>query len=541
VTARSEAAPDPARPNPAQASPAYAAAGAVAGGRLVAGRPPGAAPDQGSRGGAAGAPGWATAAWVGAVGLFVLVGLAGESAAAPPLGGHTAHPPWDLALGLPPAVVDVALVAAYLLAAAAVWRGLQAVDDGWRPRPRTVGLAAVLAVGALVLVPPFGSADHLSYVAYGRIAAEGGDPYVVAPDQWPPGDPVVASAEVPWDDTTSVYGPVATAVQAAVAELGGGSLRLTVWFWQLVAGASFLVTGLLLTRLARAPATRARVAVLWTLNPLLLGVLVGGAHLDVLSAVAAVACLALGVRSVPPSTRFLAMQLAAGLALGVAAGSKLPYAAAGLAVLWAHRGLPSRQRAAGALALLVGAAAVLVPAHLWAGSHVYDQARDASRFTSLATPWRPLVNAAGALGWDGARDAVPYAFAALALVALLAAIGLLRSLAHQERSDARDAALALLALAVAYVVAAPYVLPWYDALLFAPLALVAGTRLDRPLILRLTVLAIAYVPGRAAGEPSAVSDALLDLRQFAAPVATGAVLVWLLVAGLRALRRGPGH
>jgi hypothetical protein len=118
---------------------------------------------------------------------------------------------------------------------------------------------------------------------------------------------------------------------------------------------------------------------------------------------------------------------------------------------------------------------------------------------------------------------------------------LLRSLAHQERSDARDAALALLALAVAYVVAAPYVLPWYDALLFAPLALVAGTRLDRPLILRLTVLAIAYVPGRAAGEPSAVSDALLDLRQFAAPVATGAVLVWLLVAGLRALRRGPGH
>ena len=112
-------------------------------------------------------------------------------------------------------------------------------------------MAGAVAVGALVLVPPFGSADHLSYAAYGRIAAEGGDPYVVAPDRWPPGDPVVEAAEMPWDDTTSVYGPVATAVQAATAELGGGSLRLTVWLWQLLVGAAYLVTGLLLARLSR--------------------------------------------------------------------------------------------------------------------------------------------------------------------------------------------------------------------------------------------------------------------------------------------------
>jgi hypothetical protein len=106
---------------------------------------------------------------------------------------------------------------------------------------------------------------------------------------------------------------------------------------------------------------------------------------------------------------------------------------------------------------------------------------------------------------------------------------------------AGEGARALLALGVAYVVAAPYVLPWYDALLFAPLALVAGTRLDRPLVLRLTVLALAYVPGRAAGEASWLSDVLLDFRQFAAPVVTGGVLVWLLVAGLRALREPAGH
>ena len=158
----------------------------------------------------------------------------------------------------------------------------------------------------------------------------------------------------------------------------------------------------------------------------------------------------------------------------------------------------------------------------------------ASRFTSLATPWRPLVNALSALGWDGVRDAVPLAFAAVAVLALLAAAGPLRGV------PAEPGAAALLALGTAYVVAVPYVLPWYDALVFAPLALVAGTRLDRPLVLRLTVLAVAYVPGRAAGEPSVVSDVLLGVRQFAAPVATGTVLVWLLVTGLRSLRGSPG-
>jgi hypothetical protein len=527
---------------------------------------------------AAAAPRGALAAGAAAVLLLVLVGLAGESAAEPPLGPRTGHPPWDLGLGVPPVAVDAALVTAYLLGAVAVWFALRAVDAGWRPTARSVALAAVVAVGALVLVPPFGSADHLSYAAYGRIAAEGGDPYAVAPDAWPPGDPVVESAEVPWDDTTSVYGPVATAVHAAVAEAGGGSLRLTVWLWQLLVGASFLLTALLLHRLAGWAATRrssgpapreqpsaarARVAVLWTLNPLLLGVLVAGAHLDVLSGVAAVACLALAVRGAASRPLpFVALQLAAGVALGVAAGSKLPYAAAGAAVLWAHRNLPLRRRLAAAGALFAGAAAVLVPAHAWAGSHVYDQAREASRFTSLATPWRPLVNAASALGWDGARDAVPLAFAAVAVAALAAAIGVVRrdtarsSTPTSPRSAttaraggraaavpacARDGAQALLVLGVAYVVTAPYVLPWYDALLFAPLALVAGTRLDRPLVLRLAVLALAYVPGRAAGEASWLTDVMLGFRQFAAPVVTGGVLVWLLVVGLRALRRPGGH
>ena len=67
-----------------------------------------------------------------------------------------------------------------------------------------------------MLVPPSGSADHINYAAYGRIAAQGGDPYVEAPAEWHGGtDPVTRAVEPPWTRTPSVYGPVATAIQAA--------------------------------------------------------------------------------------------------------------------------------------------------------------------------------------------------------------------------------------------------------------------------------------------------------------------------------------
>ena len=460
--------------------------------------------------------------------LFVLVGAVGESAAAPPLGPRTWFPPWDAGLGVPPAVIGIALVVAYLLGAAAVWWGLDAVAAGLRPDPRRVALLAVVAVVALLLVPPFGSADHLSYAAYGRIAAQGGDPYAIAPNVWHGGHDVVAgAAEPPWDDTTSVYGPVATALQAVASLAGGDSVRATVSAWQLLVGAAFLLTGWLLDRLARRdPARRARVAVLWTLNPVLLGVLVGGAHLDAISVAAAIGCLALGIAAArpdrPPPLAF-ALTLGAGVALGLAAGTKLPYAAAGLAVLWLHR----RRPAIAVGGLVAGAAAVLLPAHLWAGPHVYDQASEQSRFVSLATPWRAVTNALAAAGYDDARSAVVPAFAVLACLVLVAVLPRMRA------ADGDDGSRAMLALAVAYLVSAPYVLPWYDALLWAPLALVAGTGLDRVLLLRFGTLAIAYVPGRAAGPPSTLTDIMLDFREFAAPLVTGAVLVWIIATGLR--------
>ena len=82
---------------------------------------------------------------------------------------------------------------------------------------------------------------------------------------------------------------------------------------------------------------------------------------------------------------------AARWALAAAAPSS-PTASSGVALLWSWRELDRRPVAApGRWRLVVGAAVVAVPLHLWAGPHVFDQLQRSRRSVSLATPWRPLV------------------------------------------------------------------------------------------------------------------------------------------------------
>ena len=81
-----------------------------------------------------------------------------------------------------------------------------------------------------LLTAPIGSGDHTNYAAYGRIAMGGADPYVESPIKWRDGlDPVAGAVQAPWQDTPSVYGPVATAFQSLCSALGGDNLRDTVW------------------------------------------------------------------------------------------------------------------------------------------------------------------------------------------------------------------------------------------------------------------------------------------------------------------------
>jgi hypothetical protein len=475
-----------------------------------------------------------------AVALLAGTALLGESAAVPPLGPRTLTPPWDLDVHPSPWLVTVALWLAAALGTVAVAAGLRAVAAGARPRPRQVALATAGTVALLVMVPPLGSADHLSYAAYGRIAAQGGDPYAVPPSSWQGGaDPVAAAVQPPWRDAPSVYGPVATGAMAAVSLAAGPSVRRTVWLWQLLCAAAFLVVAWLLDRATRSDgAARARAAVLWTLNPLLLGQLVLGAHVDVLAAALAVGGLVAGARR----------PLAAGALLGAAVSVKAPYALFGLALLWGVRAAPRRELLRTVLLGLAGVLAVAVPAHLAAGPHVFDQLSTASRYISIATPWRAISNAVDLLLASGALRPWVTALAlvlGLALGVLVARRRLLPAAAgtvdgaaasFPTRQVPPPVAAVAAALTAGWLLTAPYALPWYAALAWPALALASATTLDRALLAQLAVLTLAYVPGRVVGLTAAVESVTLGLRRFVAPVLLAALVVAVVRWALKAPR-----
>ena len=169
----------------------------------------------------------------------------------PVLPGRPGQPPWSLGLH-PSPYLAVGLTAAGLAAGTlGLVLVLRAVRGGWSVPARAVLVAGLLAAAALTLVPPFGSSDHLSYAAYGRMLVTGHNPYTTTPAQLAAlGDPV-ARAVQDWSGSPSVYGPLATAIQALASLAGGTSVRLTVFVLGLANLAAFAGTALLLHRMTR--------------------------------------------------------------------------------------------------------------------------------------------------------------------------------------------------------------------------------------------------------------------------------------------------
>ena len=100
----------------------------------------------------------------------------------PHLAGPPGQPPYSLGLGPGPHLVDRARPRPRSCSAAlGLAAGLAALARGWAPDPRRLLLAGCLAAVVLAFLPPSGSADHLNYAAYGRIAALGLDPYAHHP------------------------------------------------------------------------------------------------------------------------------------------------------------------------------------------------------------------------------------------------------------------------------------------------------------------------------------------------------------------------
>jgi len=446
-----------------------------------------------------------------ALGLVALTGVLGPSAAVVPLppgpfpAGASLHPSaW---------LVTLLLMAAVILSIAATATGWIALQKGWAPSPTRLLAAGIVAAGVLALVPPVGGADVLSYAAYGHIAGQGRDPYAVRPSSLT--DPFARAVEDPWRSTPSVYGPLATAEQALVVRLSGGDLRVAVGLLDVVNAAAFAVAGWLLFLLAGADEGRRRRAVLaFGCNPVLLFAVVAGAHVDALAVLAVVGALALLRRS----------PWWAGVAAGAGVLVKLT---AGLPALgWAWL-LERSGRRRQAVALAGGAVAATAAGYLGTGLHALGQARRASSFVSVGTPWRPVRSVLQAVAGRGVAGFVVGA-GSLALTILLA-VRLARDLPEVDPADRADpvaqAARAGLAVALAWTLAAPYVLAWYDVVPWALAALLPASRYHRILLAHTGMLALAYLPGRVVALPPTLAGATTVLRSAVSPLVLGVLLI----------------
>jgi hypothetical protein len=423
--------------------------------------------------------GIALAALSVSIALMVLVGAEGPSAAVPAFGSGYPWPPYSAHLAPAPAQVSALTWAAVLIGGAGLAAGLLALRRGWRPRPRHLIIGSLVAVTALMVVPPVGSTDILDYAAYGRIAALGHSPYAMTPVQLKrSGDPVGAVAPVPWQAAPSAYGPLATTTERAASDLAGASAGRTVFWLKVWNALAYLAIVLALDRSLRSDAARrVRAHLLWSVNPLMLLAVMAGGHVDGLAAAAGVAGLLLFSRA--QAWR----GLAAGILVGAAVAVKAPFALFGAGLAWAAFRSP---RALAALA--VGAAAVVGPAYALAGRRALSAVENRSTGgVDLYEPWQLLYRT---LSWphpSGRIDKV-----ALVAAVLLAALLLWRLPGGPPGLPAVRPALAL---SLAWLICSPQQRPWFDAMLFPLLAVMPATRLDWVALLRAVAAAAAELPG----------------------------------------------
>jgi hypothetical protein len=499
------------------------------------------------RPGRAGAAGRAGLIAIGAsVACTFAVAVAGPSVMEPVLPGRPGQPPWSFDLH-PSPYLAVGLTAAGLAAGTlGLVLVLRAIRGGWSVPARAVLVAGLLAATALTLVPPFGSSDHLSYAAYGRMLVTGHNPYTTTPAQLAAlGDPV-ARAVQDWSGSPSVYGPLATAIQALASLAGGTSARFTVFALGLANLAAFTGTALLLHWMTRdRPAWQLRAALLWAANPLLLQVLVAGAHVDgqaVVFGVAAVAVMS-SARSEPSARR--AALAGALVGLGFAVKVTIALVGLGLAVAVLLRAGAGWRRRRGQLfpalaGLAAGFAVTAGSAVAIGGSAMLRQSSQASDMVSIGSPWRVIRTVIHlAVTGPAATDIVKAGAVALAI---LLAVLLIRGLPPRG-----GYAVVTFALVLAWLFAWPYVLPWYDALGWALLALVplvsdgAVEVLCWLLLARTAALGFGYLPARQADVtlPSGLGWLQPVIRHGVTPAVLAAAIAWLMIVMVRPRRPAP--
>jgi hypothetical protein len=393
---------------------------------------------------------------------------------------------------LPDLIGGIIMYASITLCCLGLAMMLWANSRGWSPSPRRVFLAAAGVVAVVVNITPVGSSDSASYAAYGRIAALGYNPYLYLPSQLSvpghPKNPYTVLVSPFWRHTASVYGPVATWTQQLAAEIGGAKPWLTIWVLMMMMGAAFVAAGYILLRTAANPV---RAVLLWVANPLLIVELVMGGHLDGLVALFAIAAIVLSRRGTA-----LWRDVLVALLVGIAGATKINavFVALGIAIPLLH------DRAWARLARMCAIAGVTTFGlyYFSYGLSALGPLSQASKMIISPTIWRGIQELAFlADGENGKNLAVTVIGFAWPPLMLLLAWYLYKRLSP----DVPTVVAATCAITFAWVLVAPWSLPWYSAIAWVTVALLPRNSLTRWLTVATGTLSLMHFNG---GHPTNV-------------------------------------
>jgi hypothetical protein len=361
---------------------------------------------------------------------------------------------------------------------------LWANSRGWQPNPRRVFWSAVAVVAVVVNITPVGSSDPASLAAYGRIAALGHNPYTFLPISLPGGvhNPYVALVDPRWRKAPSVYGPVATWTHLVAALVGGSKPWLTIWVLIIMTGAAYLAAGYLLLRSAADPV---RAGLIWAANPLLIYVLIMGGQLDAFLALAGIAAILISRRGAT-----VWHDLATAVLIGIAMGIKInaAFVALGIAV-------PLIRERDWARLLRIAAASAVVTFCLYFftyGISALKPLPTASARVISPSFWRLFQIVGDHLASPATINALIGVLWPLLLLALA------WYLYNRLSPDVPAVLAATCALTFAWVLVAPWSLPWYTAVAWVTLALLPRNSLTRWLTLATLVPALLHF---SAGQP----------------------------------------
>jgi alpha-1,6-mannosyltransferase len=420
-------------------------------------------------------------ALAGLISCCTLAAVAGRTARVP---GATPPSSWlgllDRVRGPIPARVGAVEICAVMVLVLAWWCLLKAAR---RLRPRVVVAVGMLWAIPITLGPPLLSLDAYSYIAQGRLAALGIDPYVSPPavlynGSWLQGvDPF-------WRQTLSPYGPFAVLLERAVA-LTGSAVVALVLLHLLAFGCLAFVT--VVVRQFAPSSQRSIVLLLTVLNPLVLLQLLGAAHWEALLVALLAAALLAWQRGHPEAAIALA---------STAAAVKLPagFALAVLLLLNILAGPPGRRLRRTATGALAAAApwvllSLFVPNAL---GFVSALGAPLSGWTAYAPT--TLLAEGVARAWVLTGGAAPFHMILTVCRAggVLLAAGVCCALLATAARRPAGTTIGLGLLVVALL--GPILYPWYLAWGLVPLAL-SSRRYDRLLALLSSVMIFMALPG----------------------------------------------